>query len=112
MTTLADPQQLTRKAWGVLALTLVFWVADGYDTFVLLITARPTLTELLPHDQLAHLTTYQGYLVAITLAGWATGGIVGGVVGDRLGRRRTMIAAVAVYSVFTALSGKSRKKST
>ncbi|MEV6898461.1 MFS transporter [Amycolatopsis sp. NPDC051372] len=107
MTTLANPSRLDRKAWGVLALTLVFWVADGYDTFVLLITARPTLTELLPHDQLPHLTTYQGYLVAITLAGWATGGIVGGVLGDRLGRRRTMIVAVAVYSVFTACSALS-----
>lgn len=88
----------------MLALTLVFWVADGYDTFVLLITARPTLTELLPHDQLHALSSYQGYLVAITLAGWATGGIIGGVVGDRLGRRRTMIVAVAVYSMFTVLA--------
>ena len=98
------PEVLSRAAWGVLALTMVFWVADGYDTFVLLITARPTLTELLPASQLHSLATFQGYLVAITLAGWATGGIIGGVVGDRLGRRRTMIVAVAVYSVFTALS--------
>jgi MFS family permease len=96
--------RLDRRAWGVLALTLVFWVADGYDTFVLLITARPTLTELLPAGQVHQLPAYQGYLVAITLAGWATGGIVGGLAGDRLGRRRTMIAAVAVYSVCTACS--------
>jgi MFS family permease len=103
---LAEPKAgLDRRAWGVLALTMVFWVADGYDTFILLITARPTLTELLPVDQLHNLPTYQGYLVAITLAGWATGGIIGGIVGDRLGRRRTMIIAVVVYSVFTALSG-------
>jgi MFS family permease len=102
---LAEPAtRLDRRAWGILALTLVFWVADGYDTFVLLITARPTLTELLPVDQLHNLPAYQGYLVAITLAGWATGGILGGMVGDRLGRRRTMIVAVVVYSVFTALS--------
>lgn len=95
---------LDRRAATVLALTLVFWVADGYDTFVLLITARPTLTELLAPAQLPHLPAYQGYLVAITLAGWATGGIIGGVVGDRLGRRRTMLVAVAVYSVCTGCS--------
>jgi MFS family permease len=106
-TVAAPPGGLSRRAWGVLALTMVFWVADGYDTFVLLITARPTLTELLPHDQLHNLAAYQGYLIAITLAGWATGGIIGGVVGDRLGRRRTMIVAVAVYSLFTALSAVS-----
>jgi MFS family permease len=95
---------LDRRAWGILALTLVFWVADGYDTFVLLITARPTLTELLDPGQLHNLSAYQGILVAITLAGWASGGIAGGVLGDRLGRRRTMIVAVGVYSLFTALS--------
>ncbi|HEX3786401.1 MAG TPA: MFS transporter [Pseudonocardiaceae bacterium] len=107
-TTLEPPASgLDRRAWGVLALTLVFWVADGYDTFVLLITARPTLTELLPHNELHSLSAYQGYLVAITLAGWATGGVIGGVVGDKLGRRRTMVSAVAVYSVFTALSALS-----
>lgn len=104
VSTMDAPGVVDRRAWGVLALTLVFWVADGYDTFVLLITARPTLTELLPHDQLHSLASYQGYLVAITLAGWATGGIAGGVLGDRLGRRRTMIVAVAVYSLFTACS--------
>jgi MFS family permease len=96
--------RLSPRAWGVLALTMIFWVADGYDTFVLLITAKPTLTDLLPHSALPHLPAYQGYLVAITLAGWATGGIVGGLVGDRWGRRRTMLIAVGVYSVFTALS--------
>jgi MFS family permease len=104
MTMTAVPPRIDRRSWGVLALTLLFWVADGYDTFVLLITAKPALTDLLPPEQLPHLTSYQGYLVAITLAGWATGGIVGGAIGDRLGRRRTMIVAVFVYSVFTALS--------
>lgn len=104
VSTMDAPSGLDRRAWGVLGLTLVFWVADGYDTFVLLITARPTLTDLLDPGQLHSLASYQGYLVAITLAGWATGGIAGGVVGDRLGRRRTMLVAVAVYSVFTACS--------
>jgi MFS family permease len=98
---------LGRRAWGLLALTLVFWVADGYDTFALLITARPALIELLPADELHNLSVYQGYLVAITLAGWAIGGIIGGVLGDRLGRRRTMIVSVIVYSLFTASSALS-----
>jgi hypothetical protein len=61
-TVAAPPGGLSRRAWGVLALTMVFWVADGYDTFVLLIIARPTLTELLPHDQLHNLTAGQSAL--------------------------------------------------
>jgi MFS family permease len=100
----ATPGRLPPRAWGVLALTMVFWVADGYDTFVLLVTGKPTLHELLPAGDLPRLPTYLGYLIAITLAGWATGGILGGVLGDRLGRRRTMVYSVVLYSVFTGLS--------
>jgi MFS family permease len=101
----AGRPSLGRRAWLVLAITLVFWVADGYDTFVLIITGRPALLDLLPAGQEAAVPRYMGYLLAITLAGWATGGIVGGVVGDRIGRRRTMVAGVVLYSVATVLAG-------
>ncbi len=100
----SSPETMSARAWGVLALTMVFWIADGYDTFVLLVTGKPALNELLPASELPRLHAYLGYLIAITLAGWATGGILGGFIGDRLGRRRTMIYSVVVYSVFTGLS--------
>ena len=98
------PGPMPARAWGVLALTMVFWVADGYDTFVLLVTGQPALHDLLPAAALPRLPVYLGYLIAITLAGWATGGILGGLLGDRLGRRRTMVYSVLLYSVATALS--------
>ena len=41
-------KSLDRRAWNVLILATIFWIADGYDTFVLLITARPTLHDILP----------------------------------------------------------------
>lgn len=100
----ATSDRLPARAWGVLALTMVFWLADGYDTFVVLVTGRPALHEMLSASSLPHLPAYLGYLIAITLAGWATGGILGGVLGDRLGRRRTMVYSVVLYSVFTGLS--------
>jgi MFS family permease len=99
-----DARTLGKHAWSVLAITMVFWIADGYDTFVLLITDKPTLLSLLPASEHAHIPTYIGYLLAITLCGWATGGILGGIVGDRIGRRRTMVAGVVLYSVATVLS--------
>ena len=95
---------VTREAWIVLAIVTTFWIADGYDTFVLLVTGRPALAELLP-PEVSHLfARYLGYLVTITLAGWATGGVLGGVMGDRLGRRKTMLLGVALYSVATTAS--------
>ncbi|HYZ52871.1 MAG TPA: MFS transporter [Streptosporangiaceae bacterium] len=98
------PGRLDRSAWGVLAITMVFWIADGYDTFALLITDKPVLLTMLPASEHPAIPRYIGYLLAITLGGWATGGIAGGILGDRLGRRGTMVAGVAVYSVSTVLS--------
>ena len=69
-----EEKVLDRHAWNVLILVTIFWIADGYDTFVLLITARPTLHDILPPEALPQFSTYLGLLVAITLAGWATGG--------------------------------------
>jgi MFS family permease len=53
-----------------------------------------------------------GYLIATTLFGWAVGGVIGGVCGDRFGRRKTMVAAVVVYSLFTATSALSQNWET
>jgi len=96
--------RLDKHAWYVLALVTIFWIADGYDTFVLLITARPTLHDILPASAMPQFSRYLGILVAVTLAGWATGGILGGWFGDRLGRRKTMITGIFIYSLSTTLS--------
>jgi MFS family permease len=97
-------RQLTRADWSLLGVTMVFWMFDGYETFALITTGPASLHELLPKAQLPHLSVYFGYLLAISLAGWTIGGVVGGFAGDRLGRRRTMIGAVALYGLFTGLS--------
>jgi MFS family permease len=46
-----------------------------------------------------------GALSTVTLSASAVGGILGGVLADKIGRARTLIYSVAVYSVFTFLSG-------
>jgi MFS family permease len=46
-----------------------------------------------------------GALSTVTLSCSAIGGIAGGVLADRVGRARTLMLSVAVYSVFTFLSG-------
>lgn len=44
-------------------------------------------------------------MTALFIAGWATGGVIFGIYGDKLGRVRTMGFTIAVYSLFTGLSG-------
>ncbi|MBN1854678.1 MAG: MFS transporter [Pirellulales bacterium] len=46
-------------------------------------------------------------VTALMVVGWAVGGFVFGIYGDRLGRVKTLSIAIAVYSVFTGLSGLS-----
>jgi MFS family permease len=46
-------------------------------------------------------------VTALMVVGWSVGGFVFGIYGDRLGRVKTLSIAIAVYSVFTGLSGLS-----
>jgi MFS family permease len=46
-----------------------------------------------------------GALSTVTLSASAVGGILGGILADRIGRARTLMLTVAVYSLFTFLSG-------
>src|SRR5262249_18494538 len=48
-----------------------------------------------------------GVATMIFMIGWATGGIIFGVVGDRIGRARTMVLTILLYSMFTGLSALS-----
>jgi MFS family permease len=41
------------------------------------------------------------------MLGWATGGLVFGVLGDRIGRAKTMVITILLYSLFTGLSSLS-----
>src|SRR6478752_1022252 len=46
-----------------------------------------------------------GALSTVTLSASAIGGVLGGVLADRIGRARTLMFSVAVYSLFTFASG-------
>jgi MFS family permease len=100
----SNPDRLTRQHWFVLAITMVLWMFDGYETYALLLTIGPSLHELLPRSELHNLSHFAAYLISLTLFGWAVGGVLGGLIGDRIGRRATMIGAVVLYSVFTGTS--------
>src|ERR1700741_222216 len=46
-----------------------------------------------------------GALSTVTLSASAIGGVLGGLLADRIGRARTLMLSVGVYSLFTFLSG-------
>jgi MFS family permease len=77
------------------------WMLDSFDVMLYSIV----LAKLIEDPQL-HLTkTAAGILNSVTLVSAAVGGIAFGVIADRLGRKRALMSAVLIYSIFTAACG-------
>jgi MFS family permease len=77
------------------------WMLDSFDVMLYAIVLAALLTD--PVLQLSNATA--GLLGSITLVAAAAGGIAFGVIADRLGRKKALMAAVLIYSVFTAACG-------
>jgi MFS family permease len=84
------------------------WLFDTMDQQLFNLARKPAVTELIasaPSDP--RVDQYGSYATSIFMIGWATGGLVFGMLGDRIGRARTMILTILVYSLCTGLSALS-----
>lgn len=95
---------LNREQWRVLGASNLAWLFDGFEIYALFLTVGFALHQLLPAADLHALPRYAGYVLATTVFGWATGGVIGGIIADYLGRKRTMMLAILAYSLTTGLS--------
>jgi len=77
------------------------WMLDSFDVMLYSLVLAALITD--PSLQLT--TAVAGQLGALTLLSAAVGGVVFGVLADRIGRKRALMAAVIIYSVFTAACG-------
>jgi len=101
--------ELTRYHWFVLVVCTLGWLFDCLDQQLFALARKPAVAELLGVAEAAPaVAEYSGYSTSILLIGWATGGIFFGIMGDRIGRARTMVWTILVYSVFTGLCGISQ----
>ncbi len=103
---------LTRYHWFVLSVAALGWLFDTMDQQLFNIARRPAIQKLLepspgvsPNGETV--TAYSGYATSIFLIGWGTGGIIFGILGDLIGRVRSMIVTILLYSLFTGLSAIS-----
>jgi MFS family permease len=103
---------MTRYHWFVLVVAALGWLFDCLDQQLFNLARKPAMETLLatatgpasPKD----VDFYGGLSTCIFLAGWATGGLIFGVVGDRIGRAKTMMITIVIYSLCTGLSALSR----
>ena len=77
------------------------WMLDSFDVMLYAIVLAALIRD--PVLQLSFETA--GILGSITLVSAAAGGIIFGVLADKLGRKRALMGAVLIYSVFTAACG-------
>ena len=94
--------------WFVLIVAALGWLFDCLDQQLFILARQPAMAELLPGTPTqATIDEYGGYATSIFLMGWGIGGLIFGVLGDRIGRAKTMMITILMYSAFTGLSALS-----
>jgi MFS family permease len=75
------------------------WGLDAFDFSTLPLALGAIMVAF-------HLTGGQaGLIITVTLIASAVGGVLAGLLADRIGRVRVLMLTIAMFSVFTALSG-------
>ena len=97
---------VTPYHWLVVIVAACGWLFDCMDQRIFALCRGPSLKEILGSGASdAAVKAWGGWATATMMIGWATGGIIFGTLSDRLGRKKTMILTLLVYSGFTGLSG-------
>jgi MFS family permease len=118
-------RDLTRYHWFVLIVAALAWMADCMDQQLFTIARQPAMQALVPQPAIdpgasaeAQEKAAQAHDIdvknagmnatSIFLLGWGTGGLFFGFIGDMIGRVRTMMITILLYSAFTGLSALSQ----
>jgi MFS family permease len=90
-----DERGGSRYSIFVLLLCCLAIMFDGYDYMIVSFTL-PQISEELYLGEIA-----AGSLASWSMIGMMVGGFLGGVIADRIGRKKTLVFCVAVYSILT-----------
>jgi MFS family permease len=97
---------LNRYHWFVLIVAALGWLFDCLDQQLFTLSRGRAMQALLPKGE--NIVQWGTYSTSIFLIGWATGGLFFGMLGDRIGRAKTMMITILVYSACTGLSALSQ----
>jgi MFS family permease len=105
-------RELNRYHWFVLAVAALGWLFDTMDQQLFNLARRPAMRSLLEpspgvEPDKETVSEYSGFATSIFLIGWGTGGLAFGILGDLIGRAKTMMLTILLYSIFTGLSALS-----
>lgn len=99
---------MSRYQWLVLFAAWLGWGFDVFDGLLFNFVAPSCVPTLLglkigSPEAAKAVPLYAGWLTSILLVGWAVGGIVFGKVCDQIGRTKTLMITMAMYSLGTAM---------
>ena len=126
---------LTRYHWFVLIVAALGWLFDCLDQQLFILARPQAMSDLLgpydfepipmlgeigrqartllqpkittPEARTFWINTFGDIATSVFIFGWATGGLIFGMLGDRIGRAKTMVITILMYSVCTGLSSLS-----
>jgi len=94
-----DSFGVNKFTWSMFAFLGLAMMFDGYD-FMIVNTTNIYLARTFWPD-VAVPGALMGSLTTWSLLGMVMGGAFGGILSDKFGRKKTLVAAIAFYSVFT-----------
>jgi MFS family permease len=110
--------EMTRYHWFVLMVAALGWLFDTMDQQLFVLARPAAMIDLIPAVASSDANANQAldmdrrragdYATSVFIAGWATGGLFFGMLGDRIGRAKTMMITVLMYSLCTGLSSLSQ----
>jgi len=96
---------VTRYQWLVLVIASLGWIFDTFEGQIFVTSMNEMMASLLPEDVPSEKRDAVAKLaLGAFLVGGAVGGVYFGMLSDRIGRARTMIITILVYSLFTCLT--------
>ncbi len=101
--------------WFVLMVAALGWLFDCLDQQLFILARPAAVEELVPASSSTDAKALGlqrkragDIATSVFIAGWACGGLFFGMLGDRIGRAKTMLITILLYSLFTGLSSLSR----
>src|SRR5262249_20558439 len=92
-------------AWAALVSASAAWMFDAMDLQIFTLVLFPSVSDLVGTANPGVVAYTGGIIMGWKLLALGLGGIAFGIAADRIGRAKTMIVTVLIYSVFTGLSG-------
>lgn len=98
-------QGVTPYMWLVLLIASLGWVFDIFEGQIFVASMKEAMPSLLPEGTLeGTVDFYNNVALGAYLVGGAVGGVLFGMISDRIGRSRTLILTILIYSLFTCVT--------